>query len=62
MQFHSSYKCAETSELNLFHGHTCIQHAMFLGQRVIQTNPSKFEERERETETETETDRQTGRL
>ena len=20
----SSYKCAETSELNLFHGHTCL--------------------------------------
>ena len=45
MQFHSSYKCAETSELNVFHGHTCIQHSMFLGKRVIQTNPSKFDER-----------------
>ena len=45
MQFHSSYKCAETSELNLFHGHTYIQHSMFLGKRVIQTHPSKFDER-----------------
>ena len=29
MQFHSSYKCAETSELNVFHGHICIQHSPF---------------------------------
>ena len=41
MQFHSSYKCAETSELNFFHGHTI----KFLGKRVIQINPSKFDER-----------------
>ena len=45
MQFHSSHKCAETSELNFFHGHTCIQHSICLGKRVIQTNPSKFDER-----------------
>ena len=45
MQFHSSYKCAETLELNFFHGHTCIQHSNVLGRRVIQTNPSKFDER-----------------
>ena len=44
MQFHSSYKCAET-ELNVFHGHTCIQHSVFLGKRVIQTHPSKCDER-----------------
>ena len=44
MQFHSSYKCAETSELNFFHGHICIQ-LKCLGKRVIQTNPSKFDER-----------------
>ena len=45
MQFHSSYKCAETSELNSFHGHTYIQHSMFLGKRAIPTNPSKFDEK-----------------
>jgi len=45
MQFHSSYKCAETSELNFFHGHTRMQHSVFLGKRVIQTNPSKFDEK-----------------
>ena len=46
MQFHSSYKCAETSELNLFHGHTLMYTTLtFLGKHVIQTNPSKFDER-----------------
>ena len=40
MQFHSSYKCAETSELNFFH--TTLK---FLGKRVIQANLSKFDER-----------------
>ena len=25
----SSYKCAETSELNLFHGQTCVQQSNF---------------------------------
>ena len=45
MQFHSSYKCAETSELNSFHGHTYIQHSMFLGKHAIPTNPSKFDEK-----------------
>ena len=44
MHFHSSYECAETSELNLFHGHTCIQHSVFLDKRVIQKKPSKFDE------------------
>ena len=38
----SSYKCAETLELNLFHGHICIK---YLGKQAIQTNPSKFDER-----------------
>ena len=42
MHFHSSYECAETSELKFFHGHTTL---IFLGKRVIQTNPSKFHER-----------------
>ena len=37
----SSYKCAETSELNSFQGHTI----KFLGKHVIQTNPSEFDER-----------------
>ena len=41
MQFHSSYKCAEMSELNFFHGHTF----RFLGKLVVQTNLSKFDER-----------------
>ena len=45
MQFHSSYNCAETSELNFFYGHTCIKHSVFLGRHVIQTYPSKFDER-----------------
>ena len=45
MQFHSPYKCAETSELNLFDGHTCMQHSNISGIRVIQTHPSKFDER-----------------
>ena len=41
MQFsQSSYKRAETSEVNFFH--TTIT---FLGKRVIQTKPSKFDER-----------------
>ena len=50
----SSYKCAEISELNFFHGHT----VKFLGKHVIQTNPSKFDEKERETETERQTERE----
>ena len=37
----SSYKCAETSELNSFQGHTI----KFLGKHVIQTNPCKYDER-----------------
>ena len=48
----SSYKCAETLELNFFHGHTMIHIYIyiyttltFLGKHVIQTNPSKFDER-----------------
>ena len=40
MQFHSSYYF-----YYFFHGHTYIQHSMFLGKRVIQTN-----QRERERE------------
>ena len=51
MQFHSSYKCSETSELNLFHGRTYIQQSvfvvfllLFLGKHVIQTNPCKSDE------------------
>ena len=28
MQFHRvTYKCAETLEINFFHGHTCIQQS-----------------------------------
>ena len=41
----SCYKCAETSELNFFHGYTCIQHSVILDNHVIQTNPSKFDKR-----------------
>ena len=44
MQFHNSYKRAETPELNFFHGHTCVK-LKCLGKRMIQTNPSKFDER-----------------
>ena len=45
MQFHSSYKCAQTSELNFFHGHAYTYTTLkFLDKRVIQTNPSKFDE------------------
>ena len=41
-----SYKCAETSELNFFHGHTCIYTTLrFSGKYVIQTNPSNLRER-----------------
>ena len=36
-----------------------VYNTQCIGKRMIQTNPSKFEERERETETET--DRQTDR-
>ena len=45
MQFHSSYKCAKTSELNFFHGHTYLPLSVSFGKHVIQTNPSKFDER-----------------
>ena len=38
----SSYRCAQTSEINLFHVYTTIR---FLGKHVIQTNPSKIDER-----------------
>ena len=53
MQFHSSYKCAEKSEFDFFHGHTCIQHS----------NSEREREREREGERERhrQTDRQTDR-
>ena len=44
MQFHNSFKFAEKAELNFFHGHTYIQHLKYFGKRVIQTNPSKFDE------------------
>ena len=48
MQFHSSLnktKCAETSELNLLMGIHVYNIQFFLFKRVIQTNPSKFDER-----------------
>ena len=55
MQFDSSDKCAETSELNFFpawaYMYTTLKH---FGKRVIQTNPSKFDERDRQTETKTD--------
>ena len=38
----SSYKCAEISEINFFHGHTCIQQSFFLHKHVIQINRSKL--------------------
>ena len=43
----SSYKCAEKSELYIFHGHTSLHiynPTFLLGKHVIQTNPSKFDE------------------
>ena len=41
MQFHSSYKCAETSEFCSW----AYMYPTILGKRVIQTNLSKFDER-----------------
>ena len=38
----SSYRCAQTSEINLFHVYKTIS---FLGEHVITKNPSKFDER-----------------
>ena len=35
----------QTLELNFFHGHTMYTTLTFLGKRVIQVNPSKFDER-----------------
>ena len=37
----SSYKYAEASELDLFHGHTGIQNSIIIGKHVIQTCLSK---------------------
>ena len=45
MQFHSSYKCAETSELISFMGIHVYNTQFLLGKCVIQTNLCKFDVR-----------------
>ena len=56
MQFHSSYKCAETSELNFFHGHTCTYNTHFFRQ----TCDSRERETDRQTQTDTDRQKQAG--
>ena len=47
MQFHRVPTNTETSEINFFHGRTCIQITTikFLGKHAMQTNPSRFDKR-----------------
>ena len=57
MQFHSSYKFSETSELNFSYMYTTLK---FLGKRVIQTRDRQTDS-QTDRQTETERQRQTDR-
>ena len=56
MQFHSSYKCAETSEFDFFHGHTCIQHSNSERERERERGRERDRERQRHRDRQTDTD------